>query len=97
MARTLLDYFVSEPAKPLPKTEVKTEAAAARAREHSGKSKRKENAERFRLLRPQNCQPSYFVSASYDGRQKKPSSNFTSPSQANSTSGTTTRDTNPTA
>jgi hypothetical protein len=72
MARTLLDYCISEQAKPTVKEEVKAEASTpsipviAKVEENKPKKPRA-----FPPIAPENLPPSYFVSASYDGRQKK--------------------------
>jgi DNA polymerase I len=77
MARTLLDYFGSEPAKPPEKKEVKAEAppkAEPQSQEASAseaaKPKKRER-QPYPPVAPENLPPSYFVSASYDGRQRK--------------------------
>ncbi len=73
MARTLLDYCIIEQAKPTVKQEVKAEAqvqsspAVAKVEE----IKQKKKPRTFPPIAPENLPPSYFVSASYDGRQKK--------------------------
>ena len=71
MTRTLLDYC-SEKAKPVIKEQAKAEAPApstpfiAKAEKNKLKKPRT-----FPPMAPENLPPSYFVSASYDGRQKK--------------------------
>ncbi len=71
MARTLLDYFVSEQTKTAaqpqlaPALRLGPETANLEAR----RQKRKRQS--FPPIAPANLPPSYFVSASYDGRQKK--------------------------
>ncbi len=71
MARTLLDYCINEPAKPLPKAGAKAEAAppAEAAKPLETKSKRQSRV--FPPVAPVNLPPSYFVSATYDGKLKK--------------------------
>jgi DNA polymerase I len=81
MARTLLDYCISEPAKSPQKTEVKAEAPlpASEPQREAPKeaqvpqaAKPKEKPPRqFPPIAPDNLPPSYFVSASYDGKQRK--------------------------
>ena len=81
MARTLLDYCISEPAKSPQKTEVKAEAPppepepqrkAPKEVQVPEAAKPKERQPRqFPPTAPHNLPPSYFVSASYDGRQRK--------------------------
>lgn len=73
MARTLLDYCISEQTKPPVK-----EAAKARAptptpdvQEVSVIKPKKRPRQPYPPIAPENLPPSYFVSASYDGRQKK--------------------------
>jgi DNA polymerase I len=76
MARTLLDYFSSEPAKPVVKAEVKAEAPPQQAQApqpvetEDVKPKIRERLP-YPPVAPLNLPPSYFVSASYDGRLKK--------------------------
>jgi DNA polymerase I len=71
MARTLLDYFSTEQAKPLPKQEAKAEAVPSPNVEAVEQAKPKRNPLAFPPVAPDNLPASYFVSASYDGRQKK--------------------------
>ncbi|MGO8807752.1 MAG: DNA-directed DNA polymerase I [Candidatus Bathyarchaeia archaeon] len=71
MGRTLLDYCISEPAKALPKVEAKVEAAAPSDAPSRQEVKQKRKPRSFPPLAPQNLHASYFVSATYDGRQKK--------------------------
>jgi len=72
MARTLLDYCISEPAKTPMKTEPKAEAAPAQIIDiGTMRVKQKREIRAFPPKAPQNLPPSYFVSAFYDGRQKK--------------------------
>ena len=72
MARTLLDYCISEQTKPTVKEEAKVATSApsipvvAKVEEKKPKKPRT-----FPPVAPDNLPPSYFVSASYDGRQKK--------------------------
>ena len=71
MARTLLDYCSSEQAKPSIK-EVKAEAKAPSSSVIGKVEEIKQKKPRvFPPIAPQNLSPSYFVSATYDGRQKK--------------------------
>jgi DNA polymerase I len=77
MASTL-DQWFSQPAKPVPKVEVKAEASpiASPAAEPSeneiavAKPKKRER-QPYPPVAPDNLPPSYFVSASYDGRLRK--------------------------
>ena len=77
MARTLLDYCSSEQTKPLPKEEAKAEAPPSPAeipeeiKQEEAKKLKKKRPRAFPPVAPENLPPSYFVSASYDGRQKK--------------------------
>jgi DNA polymerase I len=74
MARTLLDYFGSEPAKPAVKPAVKAEAPPQQASPattvETAKPKKHQRLP-YPPVAPPNLPPSYFVSASYDGRQRK--------------------------
>ena len=72
MARTLLDYCTSEQAKPTTKeatAEAQAPSIPSSAKVEEIKQKRKPRT--FPPLAPENLPPAYFVSASYDGRQKK--------------------------
>ncbi len=72
MARTLLDYCVSEQTKPTvkeAKKEVQTLSIPVITKVEEIKQKRKPRT--FPPVAPENLPPAYFVSASYDGRQKK--------------------------
>ena len=71
MARTLLDYFISEPAKPLHKEEAKVQAAPPPDAPSIQEVKQKKAPRSFPPVAPENLPASYFVSAGYDGRQKK--------------------------
>ena len=72
MARTLLDYCISEQAKPIVKEEAKAAASASLSSVITKVEEKKPKKPRvFPPLAPENLPPSYFVSASYDGRQKK--------------------------
>ncbi|MGA2386593.1 MAG: DNA-directed DNA polymerase I [Candidatus Bathyarchaeia archaeon] len=71
MARTLLDYCISEPAKPLPKAEPKAESTPTPELEKVQEIKRERKPREFPPVAPANLPASYFVSASYDGRLKK--------------------------
>ncbi len=73
MARTLLDYCISEQTKPPVKEEAKAQAPA-QSPEIQGTvviKPKKRQRQPFPPIAPANLPPSYFVSASYDGRQKK--------------------------
>ena len=73
MVRTLLDFCYSEQ----PKTQIKEVAKAEAASPSSviiAKSKEVKKEKKLQIfppIAPQNLPPSYFVSASYDGRKKK--------------------------
>ncbi len=72
MARTLLDYCISEPAKLLPKQEANAQVTPSPEVFNALKFKEKKKKPRsFPPVAPQNLPASYFVSASYDGRLKK--------------------------
>jgi len=72
MARTLLDYCISPQAKPQPKPEAKKEAPPSPQSISTAETvKQKRVPQTFPPIAPLNLPPSYFVSASYDGRQKK--------------------------
>jgi len=77
MARTLLDYFGSEQTKPLPKEEAKAQAPPSTTKNNEeipqaeAKQLKKKRPIAFPPVAPENLPASYFVSASYDGRQKK--------------------------
>ncbi len=71
MARTLLDYWISEPAKPLPKQEAKVQAAPPPEASSIQQVKKEKKPRSFPPVAPMNLPASYFVSASYDGRLKK--------------------------
>ncbi len=74
MARTLLDFCISEQPKPAVKVEVKTQAPAepSEVKEPAAvKHKKRGQRQPCPPVCPENLPPSYFVSASYDGRQKK--------------------------
>ncbi len=79
MARTLLDYCTSEQVKPTQKEEVKASALPTPVPEpevqetqiiETVKPKKRER-QPYPPIAPLNLPPSYFVSASYDGRKKK--------------------------
>ncbi len=77
MARTLDSYFGSTPAKLAPKEEAKAQAPApalektqTQEAEVPIKPKKYERLP-YPPVAPDNLPPSYFVSASYDGRQRK--------------------------
>jgi len=72
MARTLLDYFGSEQTKPAVKPQEQAQALQPipdATNPQAARQKRKRQP--FPPVAPANLPPSYFVSASYDGRQKK--------------------------
>ena len=69
MARTLLDYLSVEQAKIQPKEEARAEAVLSSGFSNEVKLKKKSRV--FPPVAPKNLPPSYLVSASYDGRQKK--------------------------
>jgi len=71
MARTLLDYCISEPAKALRKQEAKAEAASSSEVPNVVEVKQKKKPRAFPPVAPLNLPASYFVSATYDGRLKK--------------------------
>ncbi|MCL4430465.1 MAG: hypothetical protein M1167_06905 [Chloroflexi bacterium] len=72
MARTLLDFCVSEQTKPPVKAEAKAQAPAQTPQvQAEGIKPKKRQRQPFPPIAPENLPPSYFVSASYDGRQKK--------------------------
>jgi DNA polymerase I len=74
MARTLLDYFGSPPAKPAQKEEHKAQAPnpqlSPQPQESAVKPKKLER-QPYPPISPKNLPPSYFVSASYNGKEKK--------------------------
>src|SRR5512137_636424 len=74
MTRTLLDYFGSPPAKPAPKEGPKAQAppqeTTTQFKEATVKPKKRER-QPYPPKAPANLPPSYFVSASYDGKEKK--------------------------
>jgi DNA polymerase I len=70
MARTLLDFCNREQTKPPVKEEAKAEASSVITHSEEVKQKKKQR-QPFPPIAPENLPPSYFVSASYDGRQKK--------------------------
>lgn len=73
MTRTLLDYCISEqtkpPAKEQPKDQTSTQSAEVQEVEVIKPKKRQ--CQSFPPIAPENLPPSYFVSAFYDGHQKK--------------------------
>ena len=71
MARTLLDYCTSEQDKPLHKERAKAEAVPSAGAPDALEVKQEKKTRAFPPVAPENLPPSYFVSASYDGRQKK--------------------------
>ncbi len=73
MARTLLDYCISPQAKPAQKEEAKVQAPlpAPPTPEPTEVKHKKRERQPYPPTAPENLPPSYFVSAFYDGRQKK--------------------------
>jgi DNA polymerase, archaea type len=73
MARTLLDYCISEQTKPQAKEAAKAQAPVQppQIQETAVIKPKKRQRQPFPPIAPENLPPSYFVSASYDGRQKK--------------------------
>ena len=72
MARTLLDYCISEQTKPPVKDGAQSGSArSTRNSEVATVKVRKKRPSTFPPTAPKNLPASYFVSASYDGRQKK--------------------------
>ncbi len=73
MARTLLDYCISEQTKPQVREEAKAQAPAQLPEIQQVVVVKRKNRQRqpYPPICPENLPPSYFVSASYDGRQKK--------------------------
>jgi DNA polymerase, archaea type len=70
MARTLLDYCDKEKAKPQAQCQIQAEAPQNICNSNI-KIKLKKKQVAFPPVAPENLPSSYFVSASYDGRQKK--------------------------
>ncbi|MGZ4850716.1 MAG: DNA-directed DNA polymerase I, partial [Candidatus Bathyarchaeia archaeon] len=71
MARTLLDYCDREQTKPVITEQAKAVASTSPIQINIEKIKQKKKPRVFPPVAPKNLPPSYFVSASYDGRQKK--------------------------
>jgi DNA polymerase, archaea type len=75
MARTLLDFCISEQPKPSVKEEAKAQAPAeltpSEVEEVQVIEPKKRQRQPFPPKAPPNLSPCYFVSAFYDGRQKK--------------------------
>ncbi len=75
MARTLLDFCISEQPKPPVTEEAKAQAPAeltpSEVQEVQVIEPKKRPRQPFPPIAPPNLPPSYFVSAFYDGRQKK--------------------------
>ncbi len=72
MARTLLDFCDREQTKPTVKEEAKAKASSPSITTHLEEIKQKKRQRQpFPPIAPENLPPSYFVSATYDGRQKK--------------------------
>ncbi|MCX6644196.1 MAG: hypothetical protein NT043_03200, partial [Candidatus Bathyarchaeota archaeon] len=72
MAQQSLDFYYRKESKPEKKQEAKAEAYQAPSYAVAAEEKKQEKKRRtFPPVAPENLPPSYFVSASYDGRQKK--------------------------
>jgi len=73
LERSLLDFCINPQAKPLQSTEAKAQAPSSLIKiTESSMAKRKKNERKpYPPVAPTNLPPSYFVSAFYDGRQKK--------------------------
>ena len=71
MARTLLDFCISEQPKLAVKEEPKAEVPSAQVATEPQMVKKIRRPHSFPPIAPLNLPPSYFVSAAYDGRQKK--------------------------
>ena len=71
MARTLLDYCISEQTKPVVKEETKAPVQPPKIQESPLNKPKKRQRPPFPPIAPLNLPPSYFVSAFYDGHQKK--------------------------
>ena len=72
MAQQSLDFYYRKESKPEKKQEAKAEAYQAPPPAVAAEEKKQEKKRRtFPPVAPENLPPSYFVSASYDGRQKK--------------------------
>jgi len=74
MARTLLDYCINPAGKPAQKAEAEAKAPAKESPETKTGNvvkPKKRQQQPFPPIAPHNLSPSYFVSAFYDGKQKK--------------------------
>ncbi len=73
MASTTLDFFMREQIKPPAKVEAKAQAPlpATQTPEQAIVKRKKRERQPYPPVAPANLPPSYFVSASYDGRLKK--------------------------
>ncbi len=74
MPRTLLDYCISEQTKPVVREAVKTPVSVVPIQLQETvtvKQKKRGQRQPYPPVCPENLKQSYFVSASYDGRQKK--------------------------
>ena len=73
MEKTTLDFFMREQIKPPAKVETKAQAPlpAAQTPEQAIIKHKKRERQPYPPVAPANLPPSYFVSASYDGREKK--------------------------
>src|SRR3990172_7503176 len=73
MASTTLDFFMKEQIKPPAKVEVKAQApqTVVQTSEPTVIKHKKRDHQPYPPIAPENLPPSYFVSASYDGRLRK--------------------------
>src|SRR5512135_2765119 len=71
MARTLLDYFGSEQTKPAAQPQLAPDLQLGHETASLEAQSQKRKRQAFPPIAPDNLPPSYFVSATYDGRQKK--------------------------
>ena len=71
MARTLLDYFGSEQTKTAAQPQLAPDLQLGHETANLEAQRQKRKRQAFPPIAPANLPPSYFVSASYDGRQKK--------------------------
>lgn len=72
MARTLLDYCISQEAKPqIQQAKAEAPPQTPETQSASPKEKKKRQRQPFPPIAPENLPPSYLVSATYDGRQRK--------------------------
>ncbi|MCW4004223.1 MAG: DNA-directed DNA polymerase I [Candidatus Bathyarchaeota archaeon] len=72
MARTLLDYCITQEAKPqTQQTKVEAPQKTPEPQAPIPHEKKKRQRQPFPPIAPENLPPSYLVSATYDGRQRK--------------------------